>query len=165
MFNSQTYGQVDIEGAAKGLLDFYKRTEQFDELFEITIGTDSQTFSKETKVVSVIAAHREHHGGIFFYETTNIDKLTDIRRKLTEETMRSLNTATALTEALEKDGKYDKLREDSLISIHVDAGWSDKGKTKELIPGLIGWIKACGYCAEVKPDSYAASSIADKISK
>lgn len=165
MFNSQTYGQVDIEGAAKGLLDFYKRTEQFDELFEITIGTDSQTFSKETKVVSVIAAHREHHGGIFFYETTNIDKLTDIRRKLTEETMRSLNTATELTGVLESSKKFDELRNNSLISIHIDAGWSDKGKTKNLIPGLIGWITSCGFSAEVKPESYAASSIADKISK
>ncbi|MBR4734133.1 MAG: hypothetical protein IK081_15370, partial [Lachnospiraceae bacterium] len=36
---------------------------------------------------------------------------------------------------------------------------------KELIPGLVGWIKACGYDCKVKPESYAASSIADRISK
>ena len=38
-------------------------------------------------------------------------------------------------------------------------------KTKELIPELVGWIKSCGYDCEVKPDSFVASSIADKISK
>ena len=48
---------------------------------------------------------------------------------------------------------------------HIDAGWSPNGKTKELIPGLVGWIKACGYDCEVKPDAFVASTIADKISK
>ena len=79
--------------------------------------------------------------------------------------MRSLNTATELTNTLEGAKEFDELRDNSLISIHVDAGWSDKGKTKELVPSLVGWIRACGFAAEVKPESYAASSIADKISK
>ena len=51
------------------------------------------------------------------------------------------------------------------IAIHVDAGNSDIGKTKELIPELVGWIRACGYDCEVKPDSFVASTIADRLSK
>ena len=51
------------------------------------------------------------------------------------------------------------------FSIHIDAGHSNHGKTKDLIPELVGWIKSCGYDCEVKPDSFVASSIADKISK
>lgn len=84
--------------------------------------------------------------------------------KLTEETTRSLNIMTKLVEILEKK-EYAELRENSTLAIHVDAGWSDKGKTKELIPMLVGWIKACGYDCKVKPDSFASSSIADKLSK
>ena len=68
-----------------------------------------------------------------------------------------------LTKIMEES--YKDLYDNIFFSIHVDAGRSDKGKTKELIPELVGWIKACGYDCEVKPDSYAASSIADKISK
>ena len=164
MFQSQTYGQQNIEGVADKLKGFYDKTEEYDTPFQITIGTDSQNFDR-TKVVSVIAAHREGHGGIFFYEVSNIPRITNVAHKLTEETSRSLTVATELAATLESDKKYDLLRDGSIISIHIDAGWSDKGKTAELIPNLVGWIRSCGYEAEVKPDSYAASSIADKISK
>ena len=51
------------------------------------------------------------------------------------------------------------------FSIHIDAGYSEHGKTKELIPELIGWVTAMGFEAKVKPESYVASGIADKISK
>ncbi len=164
MFQSYTYGEVDIEQVAVCLKDFYNKTKEFDTPFQITIGTDSQNFDI-TKVVSVIAVHREGHGGIFFYEITKIPRITNVAHKLTEETSRSLTIATELVSVLENNKEFDELRDNSIISIHVDAGWSERGKTAELIPNLIGWIKACGYVAEVKPDSYAASSIADKISK
>lgn len=53
------------------------------------------------------------------------------------------------------------------FSIHIDAGYSEKGKTKDLIPELVGWVKGSISNCEVyvKPDSYVASGIADKISK
>ena len=72
--------------------------------------------------------------------------------------------ADKLIEEFEKE-EYNELFLNVPISIHVDAGNSDKGKTKPLIPELVGWVKACGYDYEVKPNSFAASSIADKISK
>ena len=49
--------------------------------------------------------------------------------------------------------------------IRDDAGNSRNGKTRELIPELVGWIKACGYDCSVKPDSFVASTIADRLSK
>ena len=80
------------------------------------------------------------------------------------ETGISLDYATKLMEAFEehfdKTGfDYSKLH----FSIHVDAGFN--GPTKEVIPEIVGWIKACGWDVHVKPESYVASSIADKISK
>ena len=51
------------------------------------------------------------------------------------------------------------------ISIHIDAGNSEIGKTKELIPELVGWVNALGYEAKIKPESFCSSTIADKISK
>jgi predicted RNase H-related nuclease YkuK (DUF458 family) len=51
------------------------------------------------------------------------------------------------------------------IIIHVDAGNSVKGKTRALIPELVGWIRACGYDVRTKPESFVASTIADRISK
>jgi unsaturated chondroitin disaccharide hydrolase len=63
------------------------------------------------------------------------------------------------------DRKYEEMYLNCPIAIHVDAGNSTNGKTKELIPELVGWIRACGYDCQVKPESFVASTIADRISK
>ena len=49
------------------------------------------------------------------------------------------------------------------FAIHVDAG--KNGKTREVIPDIVEWVKACGFECETKPNSFVASSIADKYSK
>ena len=162
-FQSQTYGRLNIRNIPEKIADYIRRMEHFDAPFQITVGTDSQNFS-DTKMVSVIAVTCEGHGGIFFYEISRIKKIADVRLKLTEETTRSLEIMTSLVEELESE-KYSEVRSKLSLAIHVDAGWNDSGKTKELIPGLVGWIRACGYDCKVKPESYAASSIADRISK
>ena len=163
MFKTNTYGEIELEEIPSKILDYMQKMKHYDIPLQIVVGTDSQNFDK-TKVVSVIAVTCEGHGGIFFYEIERIKRINDVRMKLTEETTRSLNIMTKLVEILEKK-EYAELRENSTLAIHVDAGWSDKGKTKELIPMLVGWIKACGYDCKVKPDSFASSSIADKLSK
>lgn len=163
MFQSETYGKVNIEQIPEKILEFYNKNKTSDGMFQIVVGTDSQNFN-DTKMVTVIAAYKEGHGGIFFYEIDRINRITNVKQKLNTETSRSLEVMMNLVSELE-ESKYKDMRDNTLLSIHVDAGWSDKGKTKELIPGLIGWIKACGFEAKCKPESFAASSIADKISK
>ena len=49
------------------------------------------------------------------------------------------------------------------IGIHVDAGYN--GPSGLVIPEITGWIKSMGYDVTVKPDSFVASTIADRISK
>lgn len=164
MFKSQTFGDLEIYEIPDKLLEYYNDNKKFDSKFSIIIGTDSQNFS-DTKMVSVITIICEGHGGIFFYEITRQPIIKDVRTKLHIETNESLKIASEIVGILEENKKYEELFLNSHFAIHVDAGNSDKGKTKELIPELVGWIKSCGYECEVKPDSYVASSIADKISK
>ena len=128
------------------------------------MGTDSQNHS-ETKIVTVICITCKGHGGIFFYQVTREPKIEEVRRKLYVETQESLEIAQQLIEELESNHIYSDVYLNCPISIHVDAGNSPKGKTRELIPEIVGWIKACGYDAKVKPDSFCASTIADRISK
>ena len=164
MITSETYGKVNIEQIPEKILEFYNKNKTSDGVFQIVVGTDSQNFN-DTKMVTVIAAYKEGHGGIFFYEIDRINRITNVKQKLNTETSKSLEIMVQLAGELEEESKYREMKRDTLLSIHVDAGWSDKGKTKELIPGLIGWIRACGFEAKCKPESFAASSIADKISK
>lgn len=164
MFRSETYGEVNLKDIPSKILEFSERVKEKDGSFQVVVGTDSQNFS-DTKMVTVIAVYKEGNGGIFFYEIDRISRITNVKQKLNTETSRSLEVAMELVDLLESNDRYKVLREEALVSIHVDAGWSDKGKTKELIPSLIGWIKACGFEAKCKPYSFAASSIADRISK
>lgn len=161
-FKSQTYGKVALKDIPSKIQSYYERMKHYDSVFRIVIGTDSQNFN-HTKMVNVIAVTCEGHGGIFFYRVTHKDLIRDVRSKLHEETNESLEIAMELTKVLESD--YPEMFMEMTFSIHIDAGKSEKGKTRELIPELVGWIKACGYDCEIKPNSYAASSIADKISK
>lgn len=161
---SPTYGNVSIEEVAKLLNEYYQKNKHFDSGFSLTIGTDSQNFS-DTKVVVVIAMRCVGHGGIYFYEVRHVDRIQNVKQKLNFETGISLDMANELIEVLEDHAEYEEMYLNSNFAIHVDAGNNPKGKTKEVIPEIVGWIRACGYECIVKPDSYAASSIADRISK
>ena len=82
------------------------------------------------------------------------------------ETGDSLEIAEQLITIFETK-EYEDVFLNAEFSIHIDAGYSEHGKTKELIPELVGWVKGCiSHCEVfVKPDSYVASTIADKMSK
>ena len=163
MYNSATYGTLSLEQIPEKIKDYYEKMKGFQTPFKLTIGSDSQTFDT-LKLVNVIAVICEGHGGIFFYEITRLPRTSDVRQKLTTETNESLQVALKLTEIFEQ-GIYEEVRNNIQLSIHIDAGWSPNGKTKELIPELVGWIKGMGIACEVKPDSYVASTIANRISK
>lgn len=161
---SPTYGEVELNEVVKIINDYFIKNKYYNAPFHIVIGTDSQNFS-DTKVVAVIVAQCEGHGGIYFYNVERIDQIQDIRQKLNYETQTSLSYADELISIIETNEDYMDMFLNSTFTIHIDAGNSETGKTKELIPSLVGWIKSCGYDCAVKPDSFAASSVADKISK
>lgn len=77
----------------------------------------------------------------------------------------SLEIAEELVCLLQDNEIYHEMFLDVPIQLHIDAGNTDKNKTKILVTELVGWVVACGYEACIKPDAYAASSIADRISK
>lgn len=162
-FNSMTYGRIDLKEIPEKLLLFYNERKKFGTSFNLIVGTDSQNH-KETKVVSVIAIVCEGHGGIFFYSKEFYPLIKSVREKLQFETGQSLVIATTLLNELERP-LYKEFLNNVPLTIHIDAGNSPKGKTAGLINGLVGWVEATGLKCEVKPDSFVASSIADRISK
>ena len=164
MWNSETYGQLKFSEIPEKLMLFYGRNSIYGEPMELTIGTDSQNHTAGTKIVTVISMICKGHGGIFFYKTDFRDLITIVKQKLETETYISLETAKMLLDELDNDN-YRMLANNCPLSIHIDAGNAPHGKTRDLIQGLTGWVHAMGYECEVKPDSYSASTIADRISK
>ncbi len=162
MFISPTYGKVDVDKMIEIMRSFYDRTKHYDCPFNVIIGTDSQSFDT-TRMVSVALIQCEGHGGIYFYKIENVERIQNVAEKLNYETHLSLEYANELlSRMVELD---EDLFSNISFAIHIDAGYNPKGKTKELIPSLVGWIHSCGYECRVKPDSFAASSIANRISK
>lgn len=161
VFISPTYGNLTTNEVVNKIIETINKNP--DNKFNITIGTDSQNFDK-TKIVLVIVLERLGKGGIFFYQVSKINRIDDIRTKLFTETQMSLECADKLLKYFEEE--FDKTGFDYTkyhFSIHVDAG--ENGKTKSVIPEIVGWVTSCGYDCVTKPKSYAASSIADKYSK
>lgn len=159
--NSPTYGKVDLEQIIKIIKNIVDSEPQYK--YNLFVGTDSQNFDS-TKMVMVVALHKVGAGGIFFYKTFYVPKVKSIRKKLTIETQASLGLADKLIELFEKE--FDKTGFDYTkinFGIHVDIGTN--GKTNVLIPEITAWVKACGYECSIKPDSFTASSIANKYSK
>lgn len=126
--------------------------------YDIVIGTDSQNSVHGTKMVCVIAVHRIGRGGIFFFDISYVDLVEDVRQKLILETSISLECAQKFVEIFRISPEISYT-----LTIHVDAG--KIGESRHTIPSIVGWICSCGYNCSVKPDSYAASSIANKYSK
>ena len=134
--------------------------------YELTVGTDSQTFADHTKIVEVIALHRLGHGGIYFYHIDYVEKFRTLRDKIYEETARSLEVSKdmLLDVAVILDEKGINIDDINVhFQIHCDIGTS--GKTKELIKEIVGWVTSEGYDCLIKPDSYTANAIADRYSK
>ena len=164
MWNSETYGQLDLKQIPEKLMLFYDRNSVYGEPMELTVGTDSQNHSSGTKIVTVISMICKGHGGIFFYTAEYRELMKIVKQKLETETYISSETAKALLDELDDDS-YRVLIDECPLSIHIDAGNAPHGKTRDLIQALTGWVHAMGYECEVKPDSYSASTIADRISK
>lgn len=161
---SRTYGELSTEEMVEKIYQYYMENKIYECPFEIVIGTDSQNFS-DTKIVKVVCILCVGHGGIYFYDVSRVNKINDVRVKLNKETALSLDLANEVIQIMEGNSKYEELYLNAHFAIHVDAGKSSSGKTKDLIPSIVGWVHACGYDCVVKPDSFAASSVADRLSK
>ena len=133
--------------------------------YEITVGTDSQNFDR-TKMVEVIAVHRKGRGGTYFYNIEFVRRITNLKQKINEETSRSLIVANDLLDCLQETFlANDMLMEDLDVSFQIHCDIGRAGKTSVLIKEIVSWVTSQGYVCLIKPDSYAASDIADKYSK
>lgn len=159
--NSVTYGQDLSFQDIRNILQLRYEKDMPEEV-KVTVGTDSQTFSSYTKMVGVVAIHFVSKGGFFFFDCSKLTRpLINIHDKLTTETSNSIQLAselldTLITYPIEGISNLE-------ITIHSDIG--EHGPTSKLIPEIVGWIRACGFECEIKPNSFAASTIADRISK
>lgn len=154
-FISPTRGALSFDGLCAEILD-YIRAEP-DAQYKLIIGTDSQV-RQQTQFVTAVVIHRLGKGARYFYQVRKQRKITSLRQKIFYEASLSLSLATRLAERLaQRGGRLPN------VEIHLDVGM--QGETRDLIREIVGMVVGSGFDAKIKPDSYAASSVADRYTK
>ena len=153
-YNSSTYGMLTLEEVRKRI-SVYMRDRNIQK-YHVVIGTDSQLKNRtQTDFVTAIIVHRVGSGGIYFLQRAVDHKKRALKQRIFEEATRSLQTAHLLLDSFKTNGIADLD-----FSIHVDIG--TRGPTREIIREVVAMIRGSGFRVKTKPDSYGASSVADR---
>ncbi|MDQ0337487.1 putative RNase H-related nuclease YkuK (DUF458 family) [Caldalkalibacillus uzonensis] len=153
-FISPSLGSLSLEEMVRNISSFIN--EEPKEKYKVVIGTDSHTDQTSTLFVTALIIHRLGKGARFYYQKRNMKKMTDLRHRIYLETQLSLQ----LIDSLKACGLF-FLLSDWPLEVHIDIG--KQGETRQLIQEVVGWVTSVGYVAKIKPESYGASSVADKF--
>jgi len=120
---------------------------------DIYIGTDSQRVGKRIKFITVIVCVLPGKGGRVIQKCKIIPSkdMTNLRDRLIHETWLSIEVAQEVSKIVPND-----------LTIHLDVNQSPKYKSGKYRAELTGFVAGLGYKYEVKPNSWAASCVADK---
>jgi predicted RNase H-related nuclease YkuK (DUF458 family) len=158
LFTSPSKGPVTISQMISEVSGFVG--ENPSDFYRLVIGTDSQARKvggkDEIDYVSAIVVYRKGKGARYFWRKTKEHKKPVLRDKIYTETLISLDVAQKIVPQVREKispSKYD-------LEIHIDVG--PLGPTREMIREVVGMVNGNGFVAKTKPDSWGASSVADK---
>ena len=158
IFISPTDGKLNLEQIYEKIISFIAR--EPENSYKLIVGTDSHPGVEEVIFVTAIVIYRIGRGGRFFYHKKKDALKVGMKQRIFYEVSRSLDVASQLTGIFAQESEYTA---DLDIEIHVDVG--QKGPTSEIIKEVVGMVVGNGYEAMIKPESYAASSVADRFTK
>lgn len=157
-FHSPTKGELSLAQVAQEVSDFID--EEPRAVYRLVVGTDSQAKRlngvSEIDFVTAVVIHRRGRGGRYFWHKERQHRVYVLREKIYTETLMSLELAGNLVPILRNKipgSKYD-------LEIHIDVG--PIGPTRDMIKEVVGMVTGNGYTAKTKPESYGASTVADK---
>lgn len=155
-FKSPSKGPMSFREVFADLITYVEEMPKFN--YRLIIGTDSQNRDEESVFVTAIVIHREGKGARYFYSKRQREKIYSLRQRIFYEASLSLDVASRLTALLAESGDHDLN-----IEVHLDVG--KVGETKDMIREIVGMVAGSGFNAKIKPDSYGASTVADKYTK
>lgn len=157
-FHSSTGQQLSPEDVIREIISFMNNDQR--RCYKVIIGTDSDKLQDgSADFVTAIVVYRVGNGGRYFWRriasAASGKKYFTLRDRITDEVLISLEIARALLTTMKKFEipKFD-------FEIHVDIG--EQGETRTMIQELVGMVRANNFEAKTKPDSYAASKVADR---
>jgi predicted RNase H-related nuclease YkuK (DUF458 family) len=153
-FHSPTKGPLHKEAVFSMIEQTVSRVA---DQYEIIVGADSQLRSHGTSFAVVIALIHIGHGGTFFYHKFWERRLSSLQQRIYSEAIYAVGLASELREYLKMQNLEVPIR------LHFDIGRN--GPTNKFINYLLHMAHANNFAANIKPDSFCASTIADKFTK
>lgn len=126
--------------------------------FDLYIGTDSKIVKNKIHLVSAICFHQEEAGSsgriFYFKEIFNRKQYPSLYTRMLLETLQSLEIAQELEHHFS-----------GAVEIHLDLGDTHRSKTADYQKELQAIITGHGFPCQIKPYSFASSSVADHLVK
>lgn len=156
-FHSPYGGKLDIKEVARQIFGYIN--ERSGCKYKIIVGTDSAGV-RHPDFITAIIVYRVGRGGRYFWKKNPAQRpYPDIKTRVFQEVTLSLEVSQEILGELKTLVEQGcKIHYD--FQIHIDVG--EKGQTREMIKEVVGMVKGNGFEAKIKPESYAASSVADK---
>ncbi len=154
MFFSPTFGKLTGYEVKNHIASYFLQDK--DSEYRIIVGVDSEKHSLDSyDFITALVVQRKGKGGIYFWSHEVVARKIDLKQRMYMEAIMSLQAAENLVELFKRIplAKYE-------FEIHVDIGTN--GKTKDLINEITGMVRASGYTVKIKPESFGASSVADR---
>jgi predicted RNase H-related nuclease YkuK (DUF458 family) len=159
-FYNPTKGRLAFEEVISEIENYIKKDPEKE--YELVVGCDSSS-GKEPFFPVCIVLLKKGHGGRFFLKRIHYSqkKFYSFKERILQEVFLSCQLALDLREILEKKFEQ-KNYKFSFKYIHADVG--ENGATKEMVKEVINLIRSNGFEPKIKPESFAASVVADKYS-
>ena len=149
---------------SKDIIDFNDIIEQIKKHTllngTIYIGTDSFFIKNKCIFATAICLYGadKQKGGRYFYIKTSLNKkqFPELSIRMIKEAEKTINLANHIVELIPT----------AKLELHLDISPQENNEgTSHLAKMLVGYVKGSGYECKIKPDAFAAASIADKHSK
>lgn len=125
---------------------------------QVFVGTDSLIKSGRcTFTTSIVLLGADgQKGGLYFYKKEKYNEPTRFYTRILKEVEKSINIAIDITE----------ICPNANLEIHIDVSPEGKNeKTSQMARMLMGYATGSGFKCKIKPDSFAATTVADKHTK
>ncbi|MGD0576616.1 MAG: ribonuclease H-like YkuK family protein [Candidatus Staskawiczbacteria bacterium] len=161
-FFSPSKGNLSLEQVIKEIFGYM--SESPENQYEVVVGCDSPSSDKPFFPIAIVIL-RTGFGGRFFlkkmqYPDNYLKRFANInwKNRILQEVYLSCELALSLREILEKENKLGLKYQFEYI--HADVG--EVGKTKEMVKEVTGLIISNGFTPRIKPQSFAATVVADR---
>jgi len=153
LFNDSNGKKISAREVVAEVVSFMKEDQR--RLYKVIIGTDSQQTSGDSDFVTAVVVHRVGNGGRYFWRRSENGRFYTLRDRIITEVLLSIEVAKEVLMFLKSATTLP-----FNFEIHADVGYN--GETKSMISEVVGMIKAYDFEAKTKPESYAASKVADR---